>query len=136
MANIVQSDYCDNQQAINLKALLNAGCTLRLFINLMTATPGTALGAYTECALAGYAGQSLVADFGAISNPVSGTWQFSSTTHTFTTTDVVGQLVYGCYVDDGAQVYEAVNFVGGVLFSLAAPLVVQLTPRVKSEFLS
>lgn len=131
--DIVAHNLHLSERCGTLRTILNSGHTLRLYRNNFTPVQATVLADFTECNLAGYAGLSLAAQFGAPTQVVTGKYQTASGVNLFTTSDAGGQTIYGWYIDDGAIVRFSKNYLAGVTFSLAIPLAIQVLARVYSR---
>lgn len=135
VGNPIANDFILDPHADTLRGEVNAaGLVMRLGVNNFTSDPADNLASFTECSATGYAEQSLTGQWGAVSNPTPGTWQFTCNTVTFTTTDVAPVSVYTWYITDGANVLWSRNFAAPAPFAAATPIAIQVTLRVKAEF--
>jgi hypothetical protein len=129
MAALVASDALIEARVTTLQTLLNSGHTLRLFANDFTPDPASVLGDFTESSFTGYAPESLSGLFGSPVKITDGEWQIQTDPIPFSCSGGSPQVVYGAYVDDGADVIFSARFDAPITMTSGASFTLQLSPQ-------
>jgi len=121
------------RQLTEIRTHLNAASTLHCYKNDYTPIPDSAGGNFTEANFNGYASESLVGNWGAVTEAADGKWYIEATPVTFTkTAGGVDNTIYGWWIDDGTNVVMAERLATPIVITTDA-LPFRLTIRYTHE---
>jgi hypothetical protein len=127
---LVMSNYAVNQCTTFLQSLLNAPAVyLRLYGNDFVPTPASVLSNFTESNFTGYNAILLAGKFGPVTKVTDGEYETDSPVFVFVCTSGGPQLVYGCYISDGANLITSINFGSPVTMQAGSSFTVQISPQ-------
>lgn len=100
---VLVSDYSLNRACSLYSGVLDSTATVRLFKNNWTQTNNQAIGQFSECTFAGYAGIALAGKSRGVRQLAIGVWELQFGQFYFSATGGPSQYINGWYLTDAAS---------------------------------